>query len=133
MEQALLSLISLLKAASPVVWEAAIRQVLVVAYTELFFGILVLVSAIISATCLVKMYRAYAEVEAAHGYDLKEAVRAKYAVALHWKDDIGEFMLWAWLIVFSIIGIVNVASAVMHLSNPVWYAIEWLLSAATGG
>ena len=118
METALAELIDAIKLASPVIWEAAVRQALVDGMVTIIVGVILLTIAITCGITLSRMYKLYSK-----RYD----DRATYHSLVDWTGEVGEFFLWTGTIIPGFVSIWMIGFGVKEALNPNWYAIQSII------
>jgi hypothetical protein len=140
MDTALLELVKFLKEASPLVWEAAIRQVYVVGFAGLAGGLFLL---FLSVICAVLYWRMEAATNAYHKalenvppgknyFERRASVEGNIPLLVKLRKADAQIPAVSVSLVSAVLSVALLVSGTMYLSNPNWYAISFLLEALTG-
>jgi hypothetical protein len=130
MNETLQELVEFLKTASPVVWEAAMRQVLALGYLNITLGILALILVIACISVLVRLYKEcslFALLKGNFSYAQDRQYQLEHPL-LDMKGEAPEVFLWIGVAMGVIIAISFLPIGILRLVNPTWYAIQLLVN-----
>lgn len=116
-DQVLQKLIEFLQEASPLVWQALVKQVYVEAFSKFAWGALLLVCAFLLARVAAKSKASYEE-------EYRDG---------RWAEDSAAGFVYLMSLLVGVGGFAFVVSALKWVANPEYYAIRLILSNIGGG